>query len=106
MFCIVLFQETSMLPIINLCDGLSWHGMHTRLKAYLNFFDSALDDDTIYYVTDGIDVFFNDMTSILTNFPSVDDYIISIYQLFDKPIVMSTERICGWGGANLCNNKK
>lgn len=58
----------------------------------------------LFLVSDGMDVFFNDMTPVLERegVKNLAELIRKRYSRFQKEIVVSSERLCGWGGAHLC----
>ncbi|KAF4677404.1 hypothetical protein FOL47_001616 [Perkinsus chesapeaki] len=105
-----LVQVTSPIDIINTCaelSGAQWSGMNVRVKSYLNYLEAQPPDDTLYMMVDGMDVVFNDLASVSNGKEfAPDEYIKRLFAAFDKPIVMSTEQLCGWGGANECNEEE
>lgn len=137
-----IFRYTTPLPVVhNICENIEWEGMHFRLRAYARFFQElerppAGTLPTLYYVSDGLDVFFNDLSEVAANIHREgvhhgasqgheDDVpatlaritasiIIERYDAISggvdgqgpwKPIVASSERLCGWGGAKLCSDE-
>lgn len=93
------------MPVHNPCENEEWTGTRLRLAKYEEMLAPHVDDtETLFIVTDGTDVFFNDMSEVLRKsgetFPEL---VRRRYEKFGKPIVISAERICGWGGAYLCS---
>lgn len=122
-----IFRETTPLPTVhNICEDVEWEGMHFRLKAYARFFREVLRQKqpaglpVLYLVSDGLDVFFNDLSEAagLGDLATSDERALATARLLAeryeavasssgtrKPIVFSTERLCGWGGAKLCSEE-
>ncbi|CAJ1388452.1 unnamed protein product [Effrenium voratum] len=99
-----LFRATTPLPVHNVCEDVKWEGIDFRLRKYKEFFQ-----DVLYFVVDGLDVFFNDVTEATAPSGPVTARVIARrYEELAAPpraIVMSTERLCGWGGARFCSQE-
>lgn len=105
--------------VVNVCENMEWTGMHARLHQYVAYLknETAKNDAMgggmrqrkLYMVVDGMDVFFNDVGPVLDQ-ENVDNFAQYLRKKYDeirgdKKIVISSERICGWGGAHLCTEK-
>jgi len=127
-----IFRETTPLFVHNVCENVEWEGMHFRLRKYSTFFQDLLRSSEseeippkLYYVADGLDLFFNDLSEVMPDAPvglkpeeaaamhrlATARLIVERYEAIvgsegqRKPIVASTERLCGWGGAKLCSDE-
>jgi len=129
-----IFSATTPLHVNNVCDNVEWEGMHFRLRRYERFFRELrqrAEAPILYYVSDGLDVFFNDLREVAPSaaYEGAEDpaasyalhttrVIIERYEAIAngvagtsdaslrRPIVASTERLCGWGGARLCSDEE
>ncbi|KAF4658534.1 hypothetical protein FOL46_006936 [Perkinsus olseni] len=105
-----ILQATSPVTVVNTCADLrssDWSGMNVRVKSYADYLSREPPDDALYIVVDGMDVFFNDLSRLSdTRGLAVDQFIKEVFETFGKPIVLSTERLCGWGGANECSDEE
>ncbi|CAK9010243.1 unnamed protein product [Durusdinium trenchii] len=120
-----LFRATTPLPILhNVCEDVKWEGIDFRLRKYEQFFRELVRansrKDILYMVVDGLDVFFNDVSQVAsprtpTEAVAKEDLagvtgrlIAERYEALasgpaPRAIIMSTERLCGWGGAKFCS---
>ncbi|KAF4726951.1 hypothetical protein FOZ62_023591, partial [Perkinsus olseni] len=105
-----ILQATSPVTVVNTCADLrssDWSGMNVRVKSYADYLSREPPGNALYIVVDGMDVFFNDLSRLSdTRGLAVDQFIKEVFDTFGKPIVMSTERLCGWGGANECSEEE
>jgi len=130
-----VFRGTTPLRMVhNICENVEWEGMHFRLKAYARFFEELPPPregelPILYIVSDGADVFFNDLSEVVSQEGLEGDedeaeararatarLIAERYEAVAtgagpdghggprRPVVASTERLCGWGGAKLCSD--
>jgi len=128
-----IFLASAQLTVHNVCTNDEWQGMHFRIKMYIRFLRGLAasapsgGSKVLYLVTDGLDVFFNDLSVLPTvanrsggapvSRAAVSHAIAGViaerYEAVveassasgepRKAIVVSTERLCGWGGAKLCS---
>eukprot|EP00913_Durusdinium_trenchii_P025469 g23908.t1 len=109
-----LFRATTPLPILhNVCEDVKWEGIDFRLRKYEQFFRELVRansrKDILYMVVDGLDVFFNDVSQVAS--PRTPTEAVAKEDLAGalasgpapRAIIMSTERLCGWGGAKFCS---
>jgi len=95
------------LEVFNVCENDIWTGTHLRLRKYREKLEEYLDDDkTLFMISDGSDVFFNDITPILKENETFSTILRRRFDKFNKDIVISSERLCGWGGAFLCSREE
>jgi len=95
------------VEVHNLCETYEWSGTKLRLRKYRELLEQHIDDEvTLFFVSDGTDVFFNDITPILEEGENFSALLRRKYKKFGKPIVISSERLCGWGGAFLCSQEE
>ncbi|CAD7943236.1 unnamed protein product [Amoebophrya sp. A120] len=117
-----IFMATMMqqgVGVVNVCENVQWTNMAARLEKYREYLleQEAIEKlheaqgtkgaNFLYWVSDGMDVFFNDMTSVFPheNVKNVAELVHKRFAKFKKEIVFSSERLCGWGGAHLCTTE-
>lgn len=114
-----LFRATTPLQTLhNVCEDIKWKGIDDRLLKYEEFFretsQKSRSKDVLYLVVDGLDLFFNDVSEVSAspakeNLADITSRVIAErYEALAsgpprRDIVMSTERLCGWGGAKFCS---
>eukprot|EP00397_Hematodinium_sp_SG-2012_P007351 GEMP01007396.1.p1 GENE.GEMP01007396.1~~GEMP01007396.1.p1 ORF type:complete len:733 (+),score=152.95 GEMP01007396.1:611-2809(+) len=105
-----IFRRTAQhmgVRVHNPCEDEEWTGTNLRLAKYVETLAPFLDNsETLYFVTDGADVFFNDMSSVLERGEEFSALVRRRFAQLGKRIVVSAERICGWGGAYLCSHEE
>lgn len=120
-----IFRASTPLAVHNVCEDVEWEGMHMRLRMYKRFLEQEavhrvdeLGRRPLYIVSDGLDVFFNDMHALLEeddelhHLPKPAGTALLIVRRYEeilgtsgKQVIFSTERLCGWGGAHLCSDE-
>jgi len=117
-----LFRASTPLPVHNLCENVEWEGMYMRLRMYKDYLQKhqeAHSNDRrqrLFVVSDGMDVIFNDLSQLMPQSADhqqrmIDAVALLIINRYEALVgdsttkaVFSSERLCGWGGAHMCND--
>ncbi|CAK9032158.1 Asparagine synthetase [glutamine-hydrolyzing] 1 (Glutamine-dependent asparagine synthetase 1) [Durusdinium trenchii] len=120
-----LMRASTPLPVHNVCENHEWDGMYMRLRFYRDFLETHLSSsrrssrerrsERLFLVSDGMDVIFNDLTSIAgatsaaTDAEGASRLIVERYEAIvagsSVEVVFSSERLCGWGGGHICSEE-